>query len=166
MPGDNYHAFMAWLEASPLGHLMRDTGVWTYAIVNLFHILAIALLFGAICVLDLRLLGVWRSIPLGMISRPAVNVAGAGVTLAALTGVPMLATKAGEYADNPFLWPKFLFIGLALANVAALHLSRAWREHRERELAQRERNRLALMGAASLTFWLGAITCGRLIGYW
>src|SRR4051812_45221328 len=157
---------MAWLEASPVGHLMRETGVWTYAIVNLFHILAIALLFGAICVLDLRLLGVWRSIPLGMISRPAVNVAASGVTLAVLTGIPMLATKAREYADNPFLLPKFIFIALALANVMVLHLSPAWRAHRERELAPRERLILALMGALSLVFWLGVITCGRLIGYW
>src|SRR4051812_24118685 len=154
---------MAWLEASPVGHLMRETGVWTYAIVNLVHILAIALLFGAICLLDLRLLGVWRSIPLGMISRPAVNVAGTGVALAVLTGIPMLATKAREYADNPFLWPKFFFIALALANVMALHLSPAWRAHRGRELTRREGRGLVLMGAGSLVFWLGAITCGRLI---
>ncbi|HJR56094.1 MAG TPA: DUF6644 family protein [Rhizomicrobium sp.] len=157
---------MAWLEASPLGQLMRETGVWTYAIVNLFHIIAIAALFGAICVLDLRLLGVWRSIPLGMISRPAVNVAGTGFALAVLTGVPMLATKAVEYADNPFLLPKFFFIALALANLAALHLSTAWREHRVRELTQPEMKRLSVMGAASLVFWLGVITNGRLIGYW
>ena len=157
---------MAWLEASPLGHLMRETGVWTYAIVNLFHIIAIAALFGAICVLDLRLLGVWRSIPLGMISRPAVNVAGTGFALAVLTGVPLLATKAVEYADDPFLWPKFFFIALALANLAALHLSTAWREHRVRDLTAPEMRRLSVMGAASLVFWLGVIACGRLIGYW
>jgi hypothetical protein len=157
---------MAWLEASPLGHLMRDTGVWTYAVVNLFHIIGIAGLFGAICVLDMRLLGVWRSIPLGMISRPAVNVAGTGLVLAVLTGIPMLATKAVEYADNPFVWPKFFFIALALANLAALHLSTAWREHRVRELTRREASRLSVFGAASLLFWLGVITCGRLIGYW
>lgn len=157
---------MAWLEATPLGHLMRETGVWTYAIVNLFHIIAMALLFGAICVLDLRLLGVWRSIPLGMISRPAVNVAGCGVGLAVLTGVPMLATKAREYADNPFLLPKFVFLGLALANVLILHLSPAWRAHRGRALGVAEERNLARMGAASLLFWLGVITCGRLIGYW
>ena len=133
---------------------------------NLFHIIGIAGLFGAICVLDMRLLGVWRSIPLGMISRPAVNVAGTGLCLAVLTGIPMLATKAVEYADNPFLWPKFFFIALALANLAALHLSTAWREHRVRDLTRQEAGRLSMFGAASLVFWLGVITCGRLIGYW
>ena len=53
-----YSQFMTWLEGSTLGHLMRDTGVWTYAVVNLTHILGVASLFGAILVLDLRMLGV------------------------------------------------------------------------------------------------------------
>ena len=101
-----------------------------------------------------------------MISRPAVNVAGSGVALAVLTGIPMLATKAREYADNPFLLPKFLFLALALANVLAMHLSPAWRAHRGRELTAGEGRSLMLMGAGSLAFWLGVITCGRLIGYW
>ena len=51
---------MTWLEMSALGVAMRETGVWTYALVNLGHIFGISLLFGAIVVLDLRLLGFWR----------------------------------------------------------------------------------------------------------
>jgi hypothetical protein len=163
---ESYFAFMAWLEASPLGHVMRDTGVWTYAIVNLIHVIGMAGLFGAICVLDLRLLGVWRSIPLGMISRPAVNVAGTGLGLAVASGIFLLATKAVEYSHNPFLLPKFVFLALALANLAALHLTPAWRAHRERELTRAEFRGLSVFGALSLVFWLCAITCGRLIGYW
>lgn len=155
-----------WLEASPLGQVMRETGVWTYAFVNLFHIIGIAGLFGAICVLDLRLMGVWRSIPLGMISRPAVNVAGTGAVLALFTGPFLLATKAGEYAHNPFLLPKLFFIALALINLAILHLTPSWRAHRGRDLTQPEYQRLAIFGATSLIFWLAAITFGRLIGYW
>jgi hypothetical protein len=162
----DYIAFMTWLEASPLGHVMRDSGIWTYPVVNLFHIIGIAGLFGAICVLDLRLLGVWRSIPLGMISRPAVNVAGTGAGLAILSGVMLLATKASEYATNPFLLPKLVFIGLALLNLAILHVTPSWRAHRGRDLTQPEYKRLAVFGATSLVFWLGAITMGRLIGYW
>jgi hypothetical protein len=161
-----FFANMAWLEASPLGHFMRDSGVWTYPFVNLAHLIGLAGLFGAICVLDLRLLGVWRSIPLGMISRPAVNVAGTGVAVAAITGVMLLATKAVEYAHNPFLLPKFAFIALALLNLVVLHLTPSWRAHRVRDLTQPEYHRLAIFGATSLVFWLGAITCGRLIGYW
>ena len=37
---------MAWMEASTLGHFMRESGPWTYAIVNLAHILGLATLWG------------------------------------------------------------------------------------------------------------------------
>ena len=39
--------FLAWLESSMLGHAMRNSGVWTYGVVNLGHILGVATLFGA-----------------------------------------------------------------------------------------------------------------------
>ena len=62
---------MVWLQASALGHFMRESGPWTYAIVNLAHILGIASLFGAIVILDLRLIGVWRRIPLSALADAA-----------------------------------------------------------------------------------------------
>ena len=65
--------FMAWLEASTLGHVMRESGVWTYGCVNLVHILGVATLFGSVVILDLRLLGLWRNIALVAISKPTVR---------------------------------------------------------------------------------------------
>ena len=50
------------LEASGLGQAMRQW-LWLYPAVETVHIVGIALLFGSIAVLDLRLLGVGRSIP-------------------------------------------------------------------------------------------------------
>jgi hypothetical protein len=145
---------------------MRSSGVWTYGIVNLCHILGIAMLFGSVLALDLRLLGVWRSVPLAALSRPLVTLAGIGFCLAAVSGVAMLTTKAVDYVANPFLFIKFPAIGLALANVILLHRSRAWRAHRKRELEPDEQRRLAKGAALSLVFWLTAITCGRMIAYW
>src|SRR6266404_5303897 len=146
--------------------MMRSTGVWTYVIVNLVHILGIALLFGAIVVLDLRLLGLWSRVPLALVSRPLVTVAGLGFVLAAATGIPMLATKAVDYIGNPFLFIKFPVIALALLNVWLVHRSPAWRAHRTRDLLPAERHRLAAGAALSLVFWLTAITAGRMIAYW
>src|ERR1043165_3774054 len=121
--------FMAWLEGSALGHAMRDTGVWTYAVVNLSHILGVATLFGSVLVLDLRLLGVWRQIPLGYLSKPLVTMAAGGFCVAAITGAGLLATKATEYVGNPFLYIKFPAIALGLLNVWLLHRSPAWQGH-------------------------------------
>jgi hypothetical protein len=160
------HEFAAWLEGSALGHAMRESGVWTYGIVNLIHILGVATLFGSVLVLDLRLIGLWRSVTLPAITRPLVPVAAAGFTVAALSGICLLATKTTEYVGNPFLYIKFPAIGLGLANVAALHRVPAWRQHRCRDLSPREQSTLAVFGGISLACWLTAITAGRMIGYW
>jgi len=157
---------MAWLETSALGHFMRESGPWTYAIVNLAHILGIASLFGAILILDLRLLGVRRQTPLAAIADAVVPVAAVGLALAVLSGIGLFATKATEYAGNPFIYVKFPAIAIGLVNALVLHLTPAWRERGTRELSPAENRRLAWVGATSLMCWLTAISAGRLIGYW
>ena len=157
---------MTWLEASALGHAMRESGVWTYGTVNLVHILGVAALFGAVFILDLRLIGLWRNIALATISRPTVSVATTGFSIAVASGVCLLATKATEYIGNPFLYIKFSAIGLGLVNVAVLNRLPAWKQHRDRELSAREQSTLAVFGGISLVCWLTAISAGRMIGYW
>jgi hypothetical protein len=157
---------MAWLEGSALGHAMRDHGVWTYGVINLTHILGVATLFGSIVILDLKLLGLWRNIPLAALSAATVPMAAGGFAVAALSGSGLLATKATEYVGNPFLYIKFPAIALGLANVLVLHHSAAWKAHRTRALSAREQSQLARMGGASLVCWLTAIGAGRLIAYW
>jgi hypothetical protein len=160
------YEFMAWLEGSALGHLMRESGVWTYGCVNLVHILGVASLFGAVLVLDLRLLGLWRKVALPAISEPVVPVATTGFIIAVISGVCLLATKATEYVGNPFIYIKFPAIGLGLLNVVVLNSLPAWKQHKVRELSSREQSKLALIGGISLFCWLTAIAAGRMIGYW
>jgi len=159
--------FLTWLESSGLGRLMRQTGVWTYALVNLTHILGVSALFGSVLLLDLRLLGCWRAVPLAALSPPATRVASMGLAVALLTGVALLATKATEYANNPFLWwMKFPAIAAGLLNIAALERSSAWRAHRERPLTDAEQRQLRWFGAVSLLAWFTAVAAGRLTAYW
>jgi len=149
-----------------LGHAMRSSGVWTYGVVNLFHILGVSTLFGAVVVLDLRLLGLWRTVPLPSIAGPTVPVATAGFIVAALTGAGLLATKATEYAGNPFLLIKFPAIAVALVNVAVVTSRPAWKQMERPDPTPGDRRVLAIGGAVSLAAWLTAIGAGRMIGYW
>jgi hypothetical protein len=160
------HDVMAWLQASALGHFMRESSLWTYAIVNLSHIVGVSLLFGAVTIVDLRLLGVWRRTPLAALADAAVPVAAVGFAIAASTGIGLLATKATEYVGNPYLYLKFPAIAVGLVNVLVLNLSPAWKARRVREPTAQERRRLAWMGAASFVCWLTAIAAGRMIAYW
>ena len=157
---------MAWLEFSALGVAMRETGVWTYAFVNLGHILGISLLFGAIVVLDLRLLGFWRWIPLDLIAKPTTVVAGTGFAIAILTGPALLATKATEYVGNPFLPLKLVAIVLGIINIAIVHNLPAWKARANPQLGAHQRRQLAMAGATSLICWVSAISMARLIAYY
>ena len=157
---------LQWIEATGLGHLMRESGPWTYAFVNTAHILGVATLFGSVLALDLRLIGLWTRVRLVDLSSVVTPIAMTGFAIAAVTGAAMLATKATAYVDNPFLMIKFPAIALGLANVGVLNLTRAWRERGTRELSRAERRQLAVFGGVSLASWLTAVTCGRMIGFW
>ncbi len=158
--------FLAWMESSALGVLMRESGVWTYGVVNLGHILGISTLFGSLLILDLHLLGLWRRVPLAALSRATVPVAQVGFTLAAVSGICMVSTNGTEYIGNPFLLIKFPAIGLGLINVGVLSRLPAWRARDQRELTHAEHRHLAIAGGLSLACWLTALSAGRMIGYW
>jgi hypothetical protein len=158
---------LAWLENTALAQALRDSGVWTYGLLNLAHILGIANLFGAVLILDLRLLGAWRSVPIPAVARVAVPVAAGGFAVAAPSGLLMLGFNASEYHGNPFLYLKLPMILFGLVNVAVVQRLSAWRA----ALANAapgvgDRGVLAVAGGVSLATWLTVISCGRMIGYW
>jgi len=160
------YEFLVWLRGSPLGQAMRTSGVWTYGVVNLIHILGVASLFGSVLILDLRLLGLWKKVPIAAISEAAVPIAKTGFAVAALAGICMISTNATDYAGNPFLLIKFPAIAAALLNAVILTRQTAWKQRRTREFSPREQRKLAWMGGISLASWLTAISAGRMIGYW
>lgn len=157
---------LTWLEGSALGQAVRGAGVWSYAIINLVHIVGVASLFGSVVMLDLKLLGCFARTELQAISRPTVTLAATGFMIAAASGVCLLATNATEYRSNPFLLVKFAAIFVALANMAAIHATSAWREHRSRALSPHQRLQLGIGGGISLAAWSTALTAGRMLGYW
>ena len=157
---------LAWLEGSALGHAMRGAGVWSYALVNLIHIAGVSALFGSLLLLDLRLLGLWRSVPVASVATPVVPIARIGFAIAAVSGACLIVTNATEYAGNPFLLLKFPAIALGLLNVAVLERLPAWRARNEPTPTPAESRQLAISGGVSLLCWSVAIGAGRMIGYW
>ena len=138
---------------------MLQDDPWLYAGVNTVHVLGIALLVGAIVVLDLRLLGAWRAVPVAALAWPATTVAGTGLALALVTGAALFTVQAEDYAANPFLYVKFGAILLGLVNLAALRWAGGWRDGKRPVYA-------ALAGGLSLLSWLVALVAGRLMAYW
>lgn len=157
---------LSWVEASTLGITIRQAGPWAYAAVNLAHILGVAALLGAVFVLDGRLIGLWRHVPLAPLTDATVPVAATGLTVAIVAGIGLLATNATDYRGNPLLLVKFAAVSAGVVNALALRRLPAWRERGSRELSRHERRQLAIVGAVSLCCWLTAVTAGRMIAYW
>ncbi|MEO6184675.1 MAG: DUF2214 domain-containing protein [Steroidobacteraceae bacterium] len=149
-----------------LGQAVRGGGVWSYAVINLAHIVGVATLFGSVLVIDLRLLGLFARAPLAIVSMTTVPMAAAGFVLAAASGLCLLATNATEYAHNPFLLLKFGAIFVALLNVAVMCRMPAWRQRWSGPASSKQRAQLALGGGVSLAAWSTALAAGRMLGYW
>lgn len=130
---------------------------WGYAAVNTSHVLGIALLVGAILPLDLRLLGLWRSVALELLARVLVPVAATGLLLAITTGAFLFITRANEYAAIDLFLAKLALIATGAVHALSLHLGSG--------LANTSRVRRRAAGAASLSIWVAVLVCGRLLAF-
>ena len=151
-------AFLAALEATVVADYLRGAR-WGYAAVNATHIFGIALLIGAILPLDLRLLGLWSGVPRTALVGVLSPVAATGLAIAVCAGIMLFSVRAREYADLDVFRLKLFFISLGGLSALAVHW---WYG------ARLERNGGApLIGPAliSITCWLGALICGRLIAF-
>lgn len=151
------------LQASGLSETLRAS-VWLYPLVNTGHVVGIALLFGAIVPLDLRLLGGFRAVPLAPLATTLVPMAMAGLLLALSTGALLFATRPLDYVVEPLFGLKLLLLAAAVLNALWLRFDPHWR-HLGATFGMPLRRRWRLHGALSVLLWLGVITAGRLIGY-
>ncbi len=151
------------IEASGIGRWMRES-MWAYPGVEIVHIVGIGLLFGSIVVVDLRLLGLGRGVPVRKLVAHAVPWSLTGFALALGSGLLMFTAHAMDFIDNRV----FLFkMGLILAggvNAAWLHRgpylrAATWDPEAPTPLAVR------CAGALSILMWIGVISCGRLLAY-
>jgi hypothetical protein len=155
------------LEASGLGQAMRQW-LWLYPSVEVVHIVGIALLFGSITVLDLRLLGVSRHIPVRILARHVLPWTAASFLLIIPSGVLMFTAHATEFISSPIFVVKMCLILVAGLNAALFHALvypsvDVWDSEEMRKLAPPPSARVS--AALSLLLWVTVIACGRLLAY-
>ena len=137
---------------------------WTYAAVNAAHITGIAILFGAIVPLDLRLLGCFRQVPIRTLARVLVPVAAAGLTLAITAGFLLFSIRAVQYAGTTLFQVKMALVACGIANAVLLRKAVAWETARDDTLGMPP-PRLRVAGAFSIALWLSVIFCGRFVAF-
>ena len=149
------------LQESALGHLMRSSPM-LYPAAEILHILGFAVLVGSIVALDLRLLGLGRTIAIQPMAQLLLPLSRVGFLLAISMGFLLFSADAAHVVRNPAFQAKLLLIAAALINIAIAHLG-PWRRvllwHGDAPTGAK------LTGFASLLLWIGAICAGRLIAY-
>lgn len=151
-------AIAQWVAGTPFAD-WAASNPYAYPAANTVHVLALVLLLGGIGLVDLRLLGAFRTLPLQPLSRALVPIAATGVLILAASGSILFAADAVSVARKGVFQLKLALIGLALANVALFR----WRygavvSHPPPKGAR-------LLALASLMLWTSVAICGRLIAY-
>lgn len=156
-------AFLIAIEQSSFALAIRQS-VWAYPAANVGHILALFLFAGAVCVMDLALLGVLRAANPVAVVRGARRATMAALLLMVATGSILFAAEASHVAMNPVFQIKLGLIALGLLNALLIGpLLRRTLDEVPPPVAFPLRLRAA--AATSLTIWLSVAACGRLIAY-
>jgi len=134
-------------------------------IVESIHVLAAAMVFGTVFIVDLRLLG-WPDArrPVTRISHEMLRLTWAAFTVSVVAGLLMFAANAHTYFGNTAFRLKMLALLCAGLNMAIFHgftfrTVKAWDQDRVPPLAARA------AGAASILIWVTVICLARWIGF-
>ena len=154
---------MGAIESSALGQAMRQW-LWLYPSVETVHIVGIALLVGSIAILDLRLLGLSRSLPVRRLAAHILPWSIGSFALIVPSGLAMFTAHAGELISNPVFILKIGLILLAGANAGILHAG-VFRNAAQWDVDVMPPLAARAAAAVSLLLWVSVIACGRLLAY-
>jgi hypothetical protein len=154
---------MGVIESTALGLAMRQS-TWLYPAVETVHIIGLAILVGSIAVLDLRLMGFSRGLPVRKLASHTLPWTVGSFFLILPSGLMMFAAHATDFISSPVFALKMGLIFAGVINAAVFHVTvfrsaGAWDQDVMPPLAARA------SAALSLLLWLTVIACGRLLAY-
>ena len=153
--------FLNWLESLPISVWVHEgTSIWAQPTVMTLHTMGMGVLVGASWVLDLRLLGISRSIPLSAF-RWVFRVVAVSLVVNLVTGVLLFMARATLWGNA---FPFLIKILLVIASAATLLPIRNYvlqSADDQRDVSSKGR----YLAMISIAAWAAAITAGRLLAY-
>lgn len=151
---------LSWLESTSLALWLRESpSIWALPTVLTLHTTGMAVLVGASWVLDLRLLGIGRNVPLSAYGWVFPTLA-VGLAVNLITGVLL-------FIKDPVTWgsslPFLVKMVLVVASVATLVPVRKLVQRGDAAGDAAGNGRW--LAIASILAWSGAVTAGRLLAY-
>jgi hypothetical protein len=147
-----HSAFCTWVR--------EDHSLWSYPGILFMHTLGMATVVGVSAMVDLRLLGFARTLPVAPLER-YFPIMWTGFWIDAISGTILLAADATTTVANPVFGVKMVLIALGVVNMVLI-----------RRVVFRDPNAGTavpalgrFLAAASLVLWFGATTAGQLMAY-
>ncbi len=154
---------MGAIEMSALGVAMRQW-MWLYPAVEIVHLLGIGLLVGSIAILDLRLLGFARALPVRRLASHILPWTAASFLLIVPSGFARFTAHAGDFISSPVFVLKMCLILAAGVNAAVFHAG-VFRGAADWDVNRAPPAMARLSAALSLLLWIAVLSCGRLLAY-
>jgi hypothetical protein len=153
---------LVWFENTAIANAIR-TIPWLYPAFETGHYIGLSLLVGGIMLIDLRVLGFARKLPLrSMIGL--LPFVWAGFVINVVTGTLLFIYGATSFGTNRAFLLKMVF--LVLAGLNALAFDVAVRRSGDRWIpADRPPMSVKSFATLSLVFWISVVTTGRWMAY-
>jgi hypothetical protein len=152
------------VQSTGVAEWMR-TSVKAMPIIEATHVLCVALIFGSILIVDLRMLGYPHTRrPWTRTYSELISITWAAFAVAVITGALMFAPNAVTYVGNTafqFKMLALLAVGinmLIFQSVSARSVAH-WDQHAKAPMSVR------VAGVLSILLWIGVILLGRWIGF-
>jgi hypothetical protein len=155
-------AVMDWMVTTPINSLVIGYA-WSWPTLESLHFLALCTLMGSLLIMDLRLIGFNRIIPLQAV-HSLMPLAIVSFVINLVTGVGFLFGDPYTYAANYAFWVKMSLIVLAGINFLVYFTTV---EPKIIHLGPNEPTPplAKTVGVLSLVFWFGVLSYGRLLPY-
>jgi hypothetical protein len=159
-----FRPFADWLADTALSKTLQDHA-WVVPTSQSIHIIAVSIVFGSACMINLRLLGVGRSgRSVSQLTNTLIPWMWRGLALLLLTGVIQTVTEPVRQFVTPMFWAKMTMI-IVVATMTAVY-AKAVRRNASRWDAPSSRPlRAKAFAILSTLLWMAIIVCGRFIGY-
>jgi hypothetical protein len=153
--------FFQWCDGTTLSVAIRES-LWLFPVIESFHLLALAVLGGAILVVDLRLWGFGlRRQPVARLARDVQPWMLGSLGVMLVSGFTLFLSEALRCYDNLPFQVKMIFLFCAILFTLTVRRRVTMREdgHISPVLAR-------AVGTLSLMLWSGVGLSGRAIGFW
>jgi hypothetical protein len=149
-----------WLESTGVGRAIRES-TWLFPLIEGVHLLAFAVIGGAILLVDLRLFGIGlRRVPIAVVAREAGPWLLGSLAVMTVSGTLLFLSEAVKCYYSPPFWVK-----MASLVFAVLYTFTVRRRVTMTAEAAPNPMRDRVVALASIALWAGVAWGGRWIGF-